>query len=100
MVIRPLQVNHLIVSGHTGQLSQVHAGGRVVRTMGLWLIELRQDEEVLKPYHTECMVSKLWVQTIACQIISASYELLKYTGRSTVKFNAGWQTDVTQWSLE
>ena len=77
-----------IISFWSHQLSQVHAGGRVVRTMGLRLIELRQEEEVLKSYH-KCMVSKPRVQTIACQIISASYELLKYTGRSTIKFNAG-----------
>ena len=81
-----------LVLGHSlvSELSQVHAGGRVVRTMGLWLIELRQEEEVLKLYH-KCMVS---MQTTACQIISASYELLKYTGRSTECRMTNWEYSI------
>ena len=40
-----------IISFWSPQLSQVHAGGRVVRTMRLLLIELKQEEAALKPDH-------------------------------------------------
>ena len=89
-----------IISFWSHQLSQVHAGRRVVRTMWLWLIELRQAEEVLKSYH-RCMLSKPRVQQ---QLVRLYYhhtqlmlELFKYTGSSTV-LNVEWRTDVPQHS--
>ena len=78
-----------LVSGHTSCLKYMQAD-RVVRTMWLWLIELRQEEEVLKPYH-RCMFSKPQSanNSLSDHIIthSSCYELFKCTGSSTIKFN-------------
>jgi hypothetical protein len=45
--------------------------------MGLLLIELGQEKEVIKPYH-RCMLSKPRVQTTACHAYSSAHELFKY----------------------
>jgi hypothetical protein len=56
----------------------------VVRTMGLSLIELGQEKEVLKPYH-RCMLSKPRVQTASCHAYSSAHELFKYRKTLTVQ---------------